>query len=220
MREYNREQWQSFAAVKAALDKMQDGEIAALRSAVEPYIAFRRELRGFHERFFAPHCMARCFETAQSACCGFESIFTFFSDQAITYLLSGPEERDRIFQALLRPFRSDRCVYLGPKGCVWVLPPISCAFFYCDAVKEHVFAADPEAASIWRHLREAEKAFTYPDRPVLFDTVEALFRAHGVDSPHMYFHKSPGLLRIKREAGLVADRPRRGPLSAEETIGS
>ncbi len=187
-----------------------------MRSAVEPYLAFRRELSAFHEGFFAPYCKALCFETAQSACCGFESIFTFFADQAITYLISGPEERDRIFRALLHPHRSDRCVYLGPKGCVWALPPISCAFFYCDAVKERGFAAGPEISVAWQRLRDAEKAFTYPDRPVLFDAVEALFRAKGVDSPHMYFHKSPGLLRIKREAGLVAHRPLQGRLSVAE----
>lgn len=216
MSEYNREQWQSFTAVKAALEKMKDGEIAALRSAVEPYLVFRRELSAFHEGFFAPHCAALCFETAQSACCGFESIFTFFADQAITYLISVPEERDRIFRALLHPYRWDRCVYLGPKGCVWTLAPISCAFFYCDVVKEKVFAAGPEISGAWQRLRDAEKAFTYPDRPVLFDTVEALFRAKGVDSPHMYFHKSPGLLRIKREAGLLAHGSRQGRVSVAE----
>lgn len=204
MSEYNREQWQSFAAVKAALEKMEDGEIAALGSALEPYLAFRRNLQAFHERYFAAACATRCFETAQSACCGFESIFTFFADQVITYLVAEAAARDRIFQALRHPYRSDRCVYLGPQGCVWTMPPISCAFFYCEAVKEEVFAAHPEAAPAWRRLRDAERAFTYPDRPVLFDAVEALFRAHGVDSPHMYFHKSPGLLRIKKEAGLVA----------------
>lgn len=204
MSEYNREQWQSFSAVKAAIEKMGGEEFAALRSAVEPYLSFRSQLHAFHERYFALHCACRCFETGLSACCGFESIFTFFADQLVTYLISDAEGRDRIFHALLRPYRSDRCVYLGPKGCVWALPPISCAFFYCEGLKEEVFAAHPQAALGWQRLREAEKAFTYPDRPVLFDTLEALFCAKGVDSPHMYFHKSPGLLRIKKEAGLVA----------------
>lgn len=209
MSEYNREQWQSFTAVKTALEMMRKDEIAALRSAVEPYLAFRRELHAFHERYFAPHCAALCFDNGRSACCGFESIFTFFADQVITYLISDAEARERIFQALLHPHRPDRCVYLGPQGCVWALPPISCAFFYCEALKEQVFAARPEAVPAWQQLRDAEKAFTYPDRPVLFDGVEALFQAHGVDSPHMYFHKSPGLLRIKKEAGLISGPVRR-----------
>lgn len=202
MSEYNRDQWTSFTAIREAMESLSKDRLALLSTAVKPYLAFRQKLAAFHEKFFAPLCTPLCFTTDQSACCGFESIFTFFADQVITYLVSEPHERERLFQALLRPFRPDRCVYLGPKGCVWTLPPISCAMFYCDEVKGRVFTEHPEAHDTWQALRAEEKAFTYPDRPVLFDAIENLFRAVGVDSPHMYFHKSPGLLRIKKKAGL------------------
>ncbi|MFC1494817.1 hypothetical protein ACFL6W_06030 [Thermodesulfobacteriota bacterium] len=51
-------------------------------------------------------------------------------------------------------------------------------------------------------LKEDEKCFTWPDKPVLFDELEALFIKKDFDSPLMYFHKSPGLLRVKSEAGI------------------
>ncbi len=200
MSEYNRDQWESFKAIEAAMHALSEDRVAALRSDLEPYLVFRRKLRMFHERFFEPSCMTLCFETHRSACCGFESIFTFFADQVFTYILSKPHERKQLFEALLRPYRSDRCVYLGPKGCVWTLPPISCAMFYCEEVKDRVFGSRPEAAEWWQELRTAERAFTYPDRLVLFEAVENLFQSLGVDSSHMYFHKSPGLLRIKKKA--------------------
>lgn len=200
--EYNRDQWVSFMAIKSAMETMGERKRTALRNAVEPYLAFRSDLRRFHERFFAPHCATTCFTSARSACCGFESIFTFFADQVITYLVSDADGRERIFEALVRPYRPDRCVYLGPKGCVWTLPPISCAMFYCDEIKERVLQGRPNISGLWQRLRETERMFTYPDRPVLFDAIESVFLALGVSSPHMYFHTSPGLLRIKRKSGL------------------
>jgi hypothetical protein len=39
--------------------------------------------------------------------------------------------------------------------------------------------------------------YTWPSRPVLFDKLEELFIQEGFDSPIMYFHHSPGLLRLK-----------------------
>ena len=43
-------------------------------------------------------------------------------------------------------------------------------------------------------------AQTWPDRPVLFDELEKLFIKEGYDSPLMYCHKSPGLLRLKSKS--------------------
>jgi hypothetical protein len=38
--------------------------------------------------------------------------------------------------------------------------------------------------------------------PLLFDEIETFFMLRGADSPHLYFHRSPGLLRVKKRAGL------------------
>ncbi len=210
MSEYNRDQWISFHAIDEALRSMPSDHRESLRRRLEPYLAFREEVDRFQEKYFSELCERWCYANRRSACCGFESIFTFFADQVIAWVLAGDAERSRMLRALERPFRKDRCVYLGPKGCLWPLRPISCALFYCPEAKEEVFRQWPEARITWEELRKEEKRFTWPDRPVLFDEIERCFRERGVDSPHMYFHKSPGLLLVKKKAGLISHiRPAR-----------
>ena len=48
-----------------------------------------------------------------------------------------------------------------------------------------------------------EKSFKWPDRPVLFDDLEKLFLDLGCHSTLMHLNLSPGLLRIKKRAGLI-----------------
>jgi len=55
-------------------------------------------------------------------------------------------------------------------------------------------------------LEQESRRFKWPDRPVLFDTLEKLFLDAGFHSPLMYLHTSPGLLRVKQQAGLVQPR--------------
>jgi hypothetical protein len=74
--------------------------------------------------------------------------------------------------------------------------------FLCSQVREAVFDACPDARSIWSEYQRSEKEFTYPNQPVLFDELEAFFMKRGCESPHLYFHRSPGLLRIKMKSGL------------------
>jgi hypothetical protein len=74
--------------------------------------------------------------------------------------------------------------------------------FVCDQVQQAVFAPNPAVAKKWRDYQEKARRFRWPDRPVLFDTLEARFLAAGLCSPLMYLHNSPGLLRIKHKAGL------------------
>jgi hypothetical protein len=49
-------------------------------------------------------------------------------------------------------------------------------------------------------LKQREKHFRWPDRPVLFDDLEKYFMAAGYSSPLMYLNNSPGLLRVKELA--------------------
>jgi hypothetical protein len=44
-----------------------------------------------------------------------------------------------------------------------------------------------------------EKQFTWPAKPILFDELEELFLQSGLQSPLMYCHLSPGLLRVKAQ---------------------
>lgn len=201
--EYNRDQLSSFRALAQAVEELAAGELNALRRTFEPYLEFRGELDEFFRVYFASTCRERCFDNSLSACCGFESIFTFFADQAITYLESDPEEREALMDALTGPNTSQRCVYLVESGCLWRVRPISCAMFFCEQAKEEVFVKHPEAKAAWRVLQVKEKQFTRPTQPVIFDEIEAYFREKGVESPHMYFHKSPGLLRLKAKSGLL-----------------
>ena len=195
--EYNREQLGSFLSIKQACDALPIRELEKLREIVGPYLEFRRELDRFHASDVVGTCRARCFETGLSACCGFESIFTFFADQVVTWLFSTEAERETLLDVLRRPNRSRHCVYLGPAGCRWKISPISCVMFLCDDVKRGVSENPGEAGRRWTTLQAWEKAFTYPVEPVLFDDLEVYFMGLGVDSPHMYNHRSPGLMRLK-----------------------
>lgn len=201
--EYNSDQLSAFQDLAQAMDLLSKEEVLGLRQAILPYLEFRREVDQFSQTHFEPYCSRMCFETRLSACCGFESIFTFFADQVITFLESEPEEMDAILKVLGRPNTTKNCVYLGEKGCLWKVRPISCAMFFCDQAKEAILVEQTKALATWRALQAKEKDFTWPARPVIFNEIEAFFKKKGLDSPHMYFHLSPGLMRIKKKAGLA-----------------
>jgi hypothetical protein len=127
----------------------------------------------------------------------------------INLLLSSPAEIDALFLAVSHPTIGPNCVYLSREGCLWRLKPIVCEMFLCDHVKTRVLGEDPALRSRWERLRRRERLYTWPTRPVLFDELEALLRAAGLDSPLMYFHKSPGLLRLKARARGEVEGPRK-----------
>jgi hypothetical protein len=200
--EYNREQWNSFQTIRQAVDTLPESVKEALRESLRPYLQFRHELDAFQEEYFIPICRPACFDTRLSACCGFESIFTFFADEVVTLLLSNPDDLSPLFDVLQRPNKTANCVYLGETGCLWKVRPISCAMFFCDEAKKTLFERSPEAEQRWLAFQDREKGFTRPTQKILFDDLEAFFLELKVDSPHMYFHKSPGLLRLKAKSGV------------------
>ncbi len=195
--EYNRDQWITFRAIADACRKLTPSEIAGLRDSLASYLHFREAVDRYQARYFHETCRGECFETGTSACCGFESIITFFADHAISYLLSDSREMSSLFEALEKPNTTSHCVYLGEHGCLWKVRPITCAMFFCSPGKKSVFPKQPEAESILSELKEREKEFTWPTKPVLFDDLEAYFIRLGLESPHLHFHRSPGLLRLK-----------------------
>jgi hypothetical protein len=201
--EYNREQWSSLHALQKVLLDLSKFELQTLLNASEQYLRFREELDRFQLKVFGPHCKNVCYDTGLSACCGFESIFTFFADQVINSLYSTMDEIDGLLCLLEKPNLTSRCVYLGKTGCLWKIRPISCAMFVCEDVKESIFTKDPDSESTWMRFINREKEFTLPIKPVLFDDLENQFMRRGLQSPYMYYHQSPGLLSVKKRAGLI-----------------
>ncbi len=197
---YNAGQWKGFKAILEAVSKMGHREIHSLKETAKPYLRFREELDAFQRHHTEAHCTQACHEAKLAACCGFESIYTFFADQVLTVLFSNDNEIDDLLHVLEKPNRTKNCVYLGPAGCIWRVRPISCAMFFCDNVKSKILQGTPGVQETWEQFRKREKAFTWPDRWVLFDHLEKHFMERGVDTPFMYFHKSPGLLRVKNRA--------------------
>ncbi len=198
--DYNKQHLEAQQKAIEAYRKLSGDEIAFLKWLSAPYMLFRKELDKFNERFFGNYCYETCFLNGKSACCGFESIITFFADEILNIIWGGYENARAIVERLKEPNSTSRCVYLGHQGCIWYLKPISCAMFFCDNAKKHVFSENREALEWWEVLTAHEKGFTWPARPVLFDILEEFFiHKKGVSSPHMYYHSSPGLLRIKKK---------------------
>ena len=202
MSDYQSEQLESLSQASQHLKTLSCDEKEKLRRLIGEYIEFRRRVDLFLEAYFSFVCDRTCYRSQLSACCTREGIITFFADVVINLLLSGEAEIDALAHALRTENAGFKCVYLGVDGCLWRVKPIVCQMFLCDPTKAQVFSEHPEAELEWRELERQRKLFTWPDRPVLFDMLEAYFMAAGCLSPLMYLHTSPGLLRVKKKAGL------------------
>ena len=200
MNAYNQEQLEAITAVTECLKGWPTSEAAGLRARIKTYLQFRMEVDGFLQRHFSGLCTRTCYESRQSACCGREGITTFFADVVINALMSENDEMNKIIQTLIQSDQGTKCVYLGEKGCLWNIKPIVCEMFLCERARKKVFDKNAEALKTWKRLRRRQKRYTWPSRPVLFDHLESHFIARGIRSNLMYFHNSPGLLRIKDQA--------------------
>ncbi|MBI9077784.1 MAG: hypothetical protein JEZ02_20460 [Desulfatibacillum sp.] len=174
----------------------------ALAESLAPYLAFRQATDRFLEDHFADLCTVKCYQGNLSACCSREGIVAFFADVVINAAVSSEENLDRIAAVLARPNTGVKCVFLTPQGCLWKVKPIVCQMFVCNPAKNEIFEKDPALKEQWENLKKQEKTFTWPDKPVLFDDLETLFMDQGLQSPLMYCHNSPGLLMVKKKAGL------------------
>jgi hypothetical protein len=199
---YNRQQKDALLMVRRHLGDLSPPRREELRESIDPYLAFRREAARFQEEYFSSLCSQKCFSSRTSACCGREGILTFFADVVINVLLSTEDEIDSLLSTLDRDRGGDNCVYLEEAGCRWHLKPIICEMFLCDEAREKVLGGSEDLALRWEDLRQRERPFTLPTQPVLFDDLESLFIEAGPESPLMYFHRSPGLLRLKAKHGL------------------
>jgi hypothetical protein len=201
--DYCREQLANQKIVRDYLDAAGPQETIRLRAMCRDYLRFREEVAAFQKRYFQSHCRSACFQAQRSACCNKDGIITFFADLVINAVVSRPAELEILADSLRRPRQDMKCLYLGPQGCRWHLKPIVCEMFLCEPAQEAVFADWRAAGIAWEALRKRALAFRWPDRVVLFDVIEERFLAAGIRSSLMYLHHSPGLLRIKRKAGLL-----------------
>ncbi len=203
MSTYREEQRQSQEMVIRHLRQGSAGERDRMREMCAAYLTFRKTVAQHQRRHLHAICTRACFQSHLSACCNKDGIITFFADLVINALFSPPRKLADLMEAL-RDERVDmKCIYLGANGCHWHIKPLGCEMFLCDRALEEMKAADPRAASAWQLLEAQAKRFRWPDRPVLFDEIESRFLAAGMCSPLMYLHNSPGLVRIKRKAGLA-----------------
>ena len=200
MSSYNQEQSDALVMVRRYVAGLGENEKADLVASLDDYLRFRQSVDDFLQTYFGSVCSQACYQSRLSACCSREGIVTFFADVVINVLLSTPQEIDRLAETLRLDDNGLKCVYLGRNGCLWRLKPIVCAMFLCDRAENGVFQDRPAVRRQWDAYREHKKRFTWPDRPVLFDDLEAIFIAAGYTSPLMYLHNSPGLIRVKQEA--------------------
>ncbi len=169
-----------------------------LEAQLSGYLAFREEISRFFAGWFEEICTETCYTSGLSACCSKDGIIVFWADMVINAMVSGPAEFKRLEETIRNPASDAKCIYLAPGGCTWRIKPIVCEMFICPDAENAVFGTHPEAGSAWSEIRERKKAFTWPDRPVLFEVLESIFIEDGCRSSLMHVHNSPGLQRLVR----------------------
>jgi len=198
MNDYQLEHWETFSLVKTQLSVVSATEKDRLKAMISDYLSFRDDITAFLSDYFGDVCTRKCYESRLSACCSREGIIAFFADMAVNVLVSSDEEIALLLAVLRKPNTGFKCIYLGEKGCMWRIKPIVCEMFLCDTAESEVFGKRPEGRALWEELKKRKQQYLWPDRPVLFDMLEQYFIDAGYFSPLMYFHNSPGLLRVKR----------------------
>jgi hypothetical protein len=202
MSTYQQEQLEALQLVRSHLRSMPTSDRRLLTDMTLDYRVYRQEVNAFIKTHLAGVCTQKCYQSRLSACCSKEGIITFFADMVINTLVSSTDQIRELIHALQVPSRGYKCTYLGPGGCRWQLKPIVCEMFICESAQTQVFDPAPAIRQEWEALTLMKKQFTWPDRPVIFDTIETFFIKAGYSSPLMYMHNSPGLLRIKQRAKL------------------
>lgn len=211
MNEYQSEQWAALLLARQLLARMSAEEGDRLKNQILPYLEFRGRVEQFLDAHFGAHCTHSCYTNRRSACCSKDGIIVFWADVVINLLCADEDQVADMEQALRKPFHESKCTYLGAQGCRWRIRPLVCAMFLCDPVRETVFQAEDGVEAQWKTLQQRAQDFRWPDKPVLFDYLETYFMELGGRSSLMHINSSPGLLRIKRQAGLCAPKPRQKP---------
>jgi hypothetical protein len=199
---YQREQLESLDLAADYLRELSPRDRSGLDTVLRPYMEFRTAVDAYLAKYFSRFCTHSCYTTQTSACCSRDGIITFWADMLINAATCDHEQVEYLRRAIQNPAHPHKCIYLGPEGCLWRVRPLVCAMFVCDDALQAAFDDQPEARRQWDDFLQQAKGFRWPDRPVLFDQLEKQCINAGVDSTLMYLHSSPGLLRVKRKAGL------------------
>jgi hypothetical protein len=211
MSSYNQEQTDAILIVRRNLEGLPASQLRWLEGRIKSYLQFRATVARFQDKYFADICSQKCFTSQTSACCGREGIITFFADVVINVFLSSEKEIDELLRTLAQDMGGFNCVYLTDSGCLWRLKPIVCEMFLCEHAKKTVLNGNSALGTQWERLRRQERQYTWPNQPVLFDELESFFIEAGFDSPLMYFHHSPGLLRVKARSAKGRNQASNGP---------
>ena len=198
MNTYQQEQYAAYDLVVKHLSALDASDKRRLDAMLRDYLVFRGRVDEFLHRHFADTCSQSCYQSRRSACCSRDGILTFFADVVINVLCTPPQDIERIMTTLQRPNTGFKCIYLRSDGCMWQVKPIVCAMFICDSALGSIFEGNPALRREWEALNAEKNRFTWPDKPVLFDDLEAEFIKAKRFSSLMYLHNSPGLLRLKK----------------------
>lgn len=198
MNAYQKEQLEALELVCQHLPELKVNGLGDLDEKISAYLAFREDVDIFLSEHFSQICTESCYKSRRSACCTKEGVITFFADVVINAYLSSKPELETILSVLNSPHVGNKCIYLGDDGCLWHIKPLVCEMFLCGPAEQSVFSENEVHRDHWLRLKQREKLFRWPDRPVLFDDIEAVFINAGHRSLLMYLHNSPGLLRVKK----------------------
>ena len=199
MTPYQTEQLQTLQTVRRYLAQISEAERETLNERLTGYLMFRDAVDAFQENYFRDICNHKCYQSKLSACCSRDGIIIFFADVIINSLMVESAALECLQDVLTHPHVGFKCVFLGHEGCLWRIKPIVCEMFLCDAAENAVLKENPVARKRWDALVRQRKTYTWPDRPVLFDTLEQICIEAGYTSPLMFLHNSPGLLRVKQQ---------------------
>jgi hypothetical protein len=201
MNEYQQEQLETLRMIREYLAHIGPERVQRLKYQIDNYIKLRDDIDRYLNNNFNKICTLSCYSNQRSACCSKDGIVVFYADLLINALMMDAQELDTIMGILENPNRSMKCVYLGRDGCRLTVRPRVCAMFLCDSACERVFDENPDCRGQWERLKEEEKRFTWPDRPVLFELLEKDALDRGFRSSLMHLLLSPGLCRVRILAG-------------------
>ena len=203
MNTYQKEHLDTYRLVMDYLASHPAAERKYLLDLTADYIDFRKRLDEFQQTYIGDLCSGRCFQNNLSACCSRDSIIVYFADVLINCLYSNEDETKSIIKLLQGDNSGHRCIYLAHHGCRWRISPIVCSMFLCEEAETVIRDGTLHVAEQWRAFEAERNLYTWPDRQVLFDDLECRFLDAGLNSPLMHLNSSPGLLALKRKAGLI-----------------